>query len=796
MLRGGRLEAAETWAAANPERLSGDEEQFVESAVAARETAARKAQRNTRRLRRLVTATAIALVLVLIAGGVAFSQRNEAARQRDQARSQARDQALSRLAAQARLIADTDQSQAMLFALEADRLRPSDETLGALESVLLKQPHVLRTFHTGLPLSSFDVDPSGTTAIAGTADGRLAKIDLSDGSLETIWQVSDDGPVWGFADAKGVLYAVPQTEDGRRSVSSGSRPRLLSRDLDGTEHVLVSDRTVNPVAGETLTLARYADATGQQVFAVANADEVRVMTAQGDVVRTFPTAGVDVLAFSGDGTRLAIGTGFESLSSMLTITVVNTETGDPVGPVLTVPWGLYELDRQGTRLTVSNLVRGEASLIDVESGARLNPPRDPGDGIRWAFSSDSKLVANVDSAGVTRVFDAETGSQVGQDVAGEVSNKVGLGFGPTGEYLFTAEQGGDIAELGIGGRTKLSRQLDASGFLAFWSWDAKTLAVPSVPANDHITLLDRDSGKVRTTLINPQPYDNWLASGVTQAAFNPAGTEVAIGSVAVPGKPAAVFVYSVADGRLLRRLDVPNVPRIGQPLAWSWDGGTIAAGAPFRILFLDAKTGSPRAEARVPEIQFSINGGFDDKGRFVTTGMPFGVTVVFDEHGRRLASYGSASEPRIGFELPGDRLVFTNQSSGEVQIVGLLDGKPEGKLFSGASVAFAAPLSEHLGWAESSVGSITLWDPATGEAVGDPFVATDHPPQAAVFPSSDGRYLAAGGDHFTLWDVDPAVWRERACEAVGRNLTRAEWKRYLPEGEPYHVTCPQYPAGE
>ncbi|HMK10068.1 MAG TPA: WD40 repeat domain-containing protein, partial [Acidimicrobiales bacterium] len=637
--------------------------------------------------------------------------------------------------------------------------------------------------HTGLPLFTFAVDATGTTAIAGTTDGRVAKIDLSNGKVQTVWQASDR-PALGFEDSTGVLYAVPQDD-----------PRLLSRDFDGTEHVLLSDAVVNPVA-KMMALTRYTDAAGHEVSAVATADEIRVMTAQGDVVRTFPVAGVDVLSFSGDGTRLAIGTGLESLGSMLTFTVVNAETGDPVGPALTLPWGIYDLDRQGRRLAVSNLVQGQATLIDVDSGATLSRNRDMVDASRFAFSADSTRVAHVGTGGVIQVLDAETGSQLGQDVVENQQNKVGLGFGPNGEDVFTAEQGGNIAEVGIGARTKLSRQLDSSGFLAFWSPDGKTLAVPSVPANDHIALVDRDSGKVRKTLINPQPYDNWKASGMTQAAYNPAGTEVAIGSVAMSGKPAAVFVFSVDDGQLLRRLDVPDVARIGQPLAWSQDGETIAAGAPGRILFLDAKNGSFRAEAFVPEIQFSINGGFDDKGRFVTTGLPFGVTLVFDEHGQRLASYGSPSDPRIGFELPGDRLVFTNQSSGEVQIVGLLDGKPRGALFSGASVAFAAPLNEHLGWAESSVGAITLWDPATGEQVGDPFVATDHPPQTSVFPSPDGRYLAAGGDHLTLWDMDPAVWRQRACEAAGRNLTRAEWTRYLPEGEPYHVTCPQYPSGE
>ena len=35
-----------------------------------------------------------------------------------------------------------------------------------------------------------------------------------------------------------------------------------------------------------------------------------------------------------------------------------------------------------------------------------------------------------------------------------------------------------------------------------------------------------------------------------------------------------------------------------------------------------------------------------------------------------------------------------------------------------------------------------------------------------------------------LWDVDPALWRQRACAIVGRNLSREEWKLYLPAGNP------------
>ena len=51
--------------------------------------------------------------------------------------------------------------------------------------------------------------------------------------------------------------------------------------------------------------------------------------------------------------------------------------------------------------------------------------------------------------------------------------------------------------------------------------------------------------------------------------------------------------------------------------------------------------------------------------------------------------------------------------------------------------------------------------------------------------SPDGKLLAVSGveTRAMLWDVDPAVWRERACSVVGRNLTLEEWRLYLPFGD-------------
>ncbi len=106
-------------------------------------------------------------------------------------------------------------------------------------------------------------------------------------------------------------------------------------------------------------------------------------------------------------------------------------------------------------------------------------------------------------------------------------------------------------------------------------------------------------------------------------------------------------------------------------------------------------------------------------------------------------------------------------------------------------------------------GPTRLWDPLSGVQYGGELVGDQRPESEqnvlGAFPflpvrsafSSDGRYLAVGGleTGAMLWDVSLPAWREKACAIVGRNLSREEWKTYLPPGTPYRETCPQWPAG-
>jgi len=41
----------------------------------------------------------------------------------------------------------------------------------------------------------------------------------------------------------------------------------------------------------------------------------------------------------------------------------------------------------------------------------------------------------------------------------------------------------------------------------------------------------------------------------------------------------------------------------------------------------------------------------------------------------------------------------------------------------------------------------------------------------------------------TVWNVNPAAWDKAACRIAGRQLTRAEWSRFVTT-QPYARVCP------
>jgi WD40 repeat protein len=88
-------------------------------------------------------------------------------------------------------------------------------------------------------------------------------------------------------------------------------------------------------------------------------------------------------------------------------------------------------------------------------------------------------------------------------------------------------------------------------------------------------------------------------------------------------------------------------------------------------------------------------------------------------------------------------------------------------------------------------GTVALFDTERAVVRSTPLPgAVDGGPAATYVIPEPSREILAISERPTVlrYPTDPAVWLREACAVVGRDLTRAEWERYLP-GRPWAPTC-------
>ena len=688
---------------------------------------------------------------------------------------------VGRLVAESDVLLDRDRYLATVLALEANRLADTGATRNALLNALVAEPRLQATMSAGHRdyLAAVYIPPGRLVAArsynildffdtrTGRQSGPSIAIDPGGGLI-----ASADGALvaTGSQDGDVTLWNVATREREGPPLRVGHRPGIPAFSPD-------SRLLVTPAGGYAVTTPMDT-AESVRVWDVATHEPV-------DLPLAGHTAPVNAAAFSPDGHILATG-GNDS-----TVVLHDAATGATLGRLAT---GTYvyrlEFSPDGKRLGVGTQA-GDSQIFDVATETRLASL--PGSGVvsTLLFSPDGRRIATLSDT--VQFWDAVTFEPIGAPMDPEIG-PVGGAFSPDGRTLAITGASGVVGLWDPDGHARIAEPIPGSSpFGGVFSPDGKVIAVPDF---DHVTAYSAASlkpiGRPLPVPTGPRVHGLTLLG---QVAFTPNGQVVA-----VSGSTRTIQLYKVATLEPIGEpipLDFPPAS-----LAFSPDGDLLAVGSSSdTVTLVDVESRAPGPPQRLGFTAF-VFVSFSPDGRRLVAGSGSGSGgVIFDLTKqpliRRLDS-GPVGDIVAAAFSPDGHTAATGTLNGTVQFrdartfeplgapVASNDGpvlrltfSPDGSLLAAGDFSL------------SSSSSTRLIDVATRQPIGDAFPGVS----GYVSFSPDGTTVAMSSPSGTLlWDLDIAIWRERACQIAGRNLTVLEMRKYLPNDSGASPTCSRFPA--
>jgi WD40 repeat protein/class 3 adenylate cyclase/energy-coupling factor transporter ATP-binding protein EcfA2 len=801
LFRGSRLATTGDWATAHDPELNELEREFLTASRQASEREAERQRRGNRRLRILLAGVAAALVAALIAGSFAVVQRGRA-------RHSATVAQAGRLAAQSREVAAKHPDLALLLSLEALRLDDSVDSRGTLLGALEHGSQIrawLQGFHTPVEATAFS--PDGKLLASVTLDGT------------TLWDTATWRPVGPpLRSSQGGWQGVDFSPDGRTLAIAGGKGRVELWDVSTRKELReLTDPAATPREPQ-LSLVRYSPDGSVIAAGPQETNHVTLWaTTSGQVIgrpitTNPPGSGAQSISFSPDSKRIAVP------AAPGTVGIWEVATGHRVGEPLEIGSAGVEaaIFAAGGRTLIASDDSGSVSIIDIRTGRPVRPSLSVGNkpAASLDLSPDGRLLAAASFVGSVFVWDVKTGAPYGPTLTADTSPVSDVVFSPDGRTLVSSHlrsavvwnmNGDQVIGEPLGGPTNLTTDVSFSNDgkrLAAGQFDGSTIVFDTQTRREALRI---DIGSV-VTAVAFHPDGNLIAVGTIDGKvrfFDPK-RGAAVGSLLGGGRSAVWQIAFSPDGRLLAVAVDPNgvdgfsgQQRQGEVQLW------------------DVHSRSRVGRAIAPGGGSVLSAAFNRDGTLLATGSYGGRLDLWDvptqaSHGKpmRVADDGF---PSVAID-PSGGLVAGGGAIGPVRVWRVADQRPAFPPLSGhtgpvTGVAFD-PAGSFLA-TTSPFGATRLWDPATGLGYGDELVASprpgslissiDLPPFLGLRNafSPDGKLLAAAGVETLamLWDVDPAVWRQRACAIVGRNLSREEWRLYLPPGTRYRATCSEWPTG-
>jgi WD40 repeat protein/energy-coupling factor transporter ATP-binding protein EcfA2 len=798
--------------------------------------AERDASRERHRLVRTLTVVSALLVLVLVAGVIAAVQARIA--------QSGRNAALVReLVARVESVRMVDPQLALRLGLVAERLGETPATRASLLHTLTMNEYAATI--TNPPTSSVfavALRPDGKILASGEA-GDVFNPDKGEPPATRLWDVADlrhpkpiGAPLTGhshwvtalaFSPDGLMLATASHTETILWDVSDPSSPR--QRAIFGGGEPTGTDE-VGVAFGPSGTLLATTHGGELRLYDLTNPD---APISLGPPLASLDRSKYVDVAFSSDGRYLAGSFEFEDTEGMVwrvtdpaapvevaRFTTDQLSGGEP-GPSGLVPALAFVPGKSVLALAVGGLFNSDSAMTMWEVsdsgvsqlGNRLTDHVESVRGV--AFDPDGTLMATVGEDGLVFVYDVsrpEAPRVLGSPRAGHTNVVYAAAFGPSGE-LVTAGADNKIILWAPGNpvqpalRATLGLyQSEEVTALAFGSdgrtlagggeggtarvWDVTDPAAPGSPGE-----LSIDDGPVAVLAFRPGTAE--LAVGAGSEVYDPTKPpkSVSLWDVSNPERPNLLAAVPSAhrdgvagmrfsrDGRTLWSVD-QNVTTV------RWDTSQSlrkdAEGLAGRVDSQRQVAIRPDGRLIASGPSISSNGGvlrdISDLGkvRLLEGGLPDydGGPMEFGPDGKVLATGG------------GQVLLWDVSTSWRP--------RRYGSPFGGEADELAISPDGLMLAVGKHDGTVTLWsiaDPSAPFQLGDPLTEHAHP-IASLAWTPDGRGLATGDTTgtITLWDTSAAVdtMADRvalACARAGRDLTDAEWDRYVGPGPTRQKPC-------